>query len=261
MKYKIVIIGGNGVWGQNYVKTISNISNIDLTIANRNNWKKLIDDADGVIISTPPNSHIEIAKYILDKSIPVIIEKPISLSYQEAKILKQYNVPIIVNNIHLFSDAYQKIKDMSSKYNIKHIYSEGMNNGPKRDYSSLFDYAPHDLSMILDLLNEYPKKIDINETPTQYGKLYTIDLNFQNISTMSIVGNGAHKKVRHFNVELENGINIIYDEIEKQNSLANVINIFINAIRGKYDYRLGVDISLNILKILETYGDKAFQPT
>src|SRR5580658_1853229 len=91
-RYTCVLCGGTGKWGQNYIKTLSSFENVKLIIANRNNWKILIDDniPDFVIISTPPQSHIEIAIYALEQNIPVIIEKPLSLSYSVALSLKEF---------------------------------------------------------------------------------------------------------------------------------------------------------------------------
>jgi hypothetical protein len=235
-KYNILLIG-NGKWGKQYINTIKQLP-INLTIAT---YDYKLNNIDGVIICTPPQSHIEIAEYFLSKNIPVMIEKPLSLSLNEANKLKQYLTPILVNNIHLFSNEYQNLKNKIS--DIKGIFSIGCNNGPIRNYSSLWDYAPHDLSMILDLTKQNPHKIEYREFKPG---LHIIKLYFDKFYSYSIVGNGAKIKKRELIVYSDN----IYRYTNSENILFNAINVFLNIINGKKDYRMGLGLSLDILDIL-----------
>jgi len=250
-----LLLIGNGKFGKNYVSTLSNFSNVSLTIANRQNWQSLIDKKpDGVMICTPPQSHIEIAEYSLNQNIPTMIEKPLSLSYQEAIKLQQYKAPILVNHIYLFSQAYQQLKKIIDPYKIDKITSLGFNKGPIRDYSSLWDYGCHDLSMILDLAQDFPNNINCQEAKTQFGSLFKIKLDFQSFIAESLVGNGASKKNRKLKVECD-GIKYVYDDLYRPNNhilpLENALITFINAIKGKDDDRLGLYLSLQVIKVLE----------
>ena len=104
-----LLLVGAGKWGMNYVSTLNSFPNIDLKIATRYNWKRLIDEhPDGVFICTHPSSHIEIANYALSRNIPTMIEKPLALSLNEANSLKGFSAPILVNNIHLFSETFRQ---------------------------------------------------------------------------------------------------------------------------------------------------------
>ncbi len=114
-----ILLIGKGAWGKNYIKTIDSFfPKIKLTVADRTNWKQLIDKGPaGVIIATPPDSHIEIAKHALRENILCLIEKPLALSLNEAKELEQYsNVPILIGHIYLFSNWFQKIKNIIVGY-------------------------------------------------------------------------------------------------------------------------------------------------
>lgn len=239
---KILLIG-NGKWGQKYISTFQSFfPNVELTIANRNNWKQLIDQQpDGVIVCTPPQSHIEIASYSLARNIATLIEKPLSLSLQEAQQLQQYTVPILVNHIHLFSDRYQTIRN--SVKNITHIHSIGSSNSPSRDYSRLWDYAPHEIAMILNISQQYPQTINC----TQDNEQYTITMQFDNFKTSSIVGYSEHRQ-RYFDV---NNGEFIYNGMIKELPLNNAIQVFLNAIHGQTDYRLGLSLSLDVIRVLE----------
>jgi hypothetical protein len=250
-----LLLVGNGKWAQNYISTLTDFSDIQLKIANRDNWKQLVDEKpDGVIVCTPPSSHIEIAEHSLQRNIPAMIEKPLSLSYQEASALKQYRAPVLVNHIHLFSTAYQHLKRVITPQHINSIVSLGFNKGPVREYSGLWDYGCHDLSMILDLMNGYPSTISASEVKTKHGSLFNIKLKFGQVETESLVGNGGEKRVRKLKVGCD-GLKLVYDDKLRPSThelpLANALKVFLAAIGGENDPRLGMGLALDVLKILE----------
>jgi hypothetical protein len=245
--YNVVIVG-NGSWAQIYKSTIQkSFPNINLISANRPNWKSQIDNKpDGIIVCTPPQSHIEISSYALEKSIPVMCEKPLSLSLKEAEILKQYNAPILVNHIHLFSSQYQKLKHDINNHNLNYIRTIGQGN-TQRDYNQLWDYGPHDISMILDLSTQYPKDVKCDKINDG---CYGITLEFDHFSSHSIVGLGAKK--RSFITSTNYGIFEYSDRFPINDlPLTNAIQVLIDTLDGKKDYRLGLDLSLNVLRVLE----------
>lgn len=255
-----LILVGSGRWGQRYIETLSTFD-VKLAIAHRDNWRHIIDQgADGVIVCTPPSSHIEIATYSLDKNIPTMIEKPLSLSLEEASVLKKYQTPTLINNIHLFSENYKKLKDIinDKRVCINKITSSGFNRGPIREYSSLWDYGSHDLSMILDLTKSLPTNAYCEEIKTEYGHLYGIKLEFANgLVTESLVGSGGKKSVRKL-IVASDGLSIAYDGNAENNytpPLTNAINKFcqiINEDKQGYIKDSGsLNLSLNVIKVLE----------
>jgi predicted dehydrogenase len=247
-----LILVGNGQWGKNYVNTLRQFSNVNLKIANRNNWQSLIDQgADGVIICTPPDSHIEIAHFSLSRNIPTMIEKPVALSMSEVLSLETYTVPILVNYIHLFSEAYQLAKQ-SIQGPILEINSIGYNKGPLRTYSSLWDYGSHNIAMILDLINKMPTSITAKKEITPHGELFHLSLKFDQINTLSIIGNGAETKALKLDIKSKN--HVIYDN--KDNSslqispLTSALQVFIRALHGHNDGRLGLYLTKQVTQIL-----------
>lgn len=244
-----IVLVGLGAWGQRYISTIYSLKDVTLTIANRENWKHLINNKpDGVIVCTPPQSHIEIASFALAKDIPTMIEKPLSLSLQDALSLQQYSAPILVNHSHLFSHRYQTIKNAMLRTSIKSIYSFGLGTNSHQNYSALWDYGPHDLSMILDVSQQFPKNI---KCFSFNHNCFFIILKFDKFTSFSLIG--AHtNKFRLLQVINSNNVfnyNDIYDKNDR--SLTNSIKVFINAIKGESDSRLGIDLSLKIIQILE----------
>jgi predicted dehydrogenase len=254
---KLILIGA-GKWGKNYVTTLHDFPSTNLIIANKENWKSLVDNGcDGVFICTQPEYHIEIARYVLQKNIPTMIEKPICFSSEEVNSLKEFSAPILVNHIHLFSTAYQHLKFIIGN-NISSIESLGFNKGPERAYSSLWDYGSHDVAMILDLIGKFPNIINIDNIKTKTGFLYFIEMKFDNIVTKSLVGNGGHSKIRKLKVN-HNGLLSVYDDKLQSNihdtPLHNAIQVFLQAINGKNDPRLGINLACQVTQILETYHD------
>jgi hypothetical protein len=245
-----ILLVGNGAWSQIYKSTIQkSFPNISLTTANRQTWKSHINNKpDAVIVCTPPSSHIEIAAYALEKSIPVMCEKPLCLSLKEAEILKQYSAPILINYIHLFSKQYQQVKFDLNNHNINYIRSFGQGDKPERvGYNDLWDYAPHDIAMILDLARQYPKSTKCELiSPRKYG----IVLEFSDFVSHSVIGFGAKKR----SLIVSSNYNILEYSDRFPSSdlpLTNAIQVFIGALNGKKDYRLGLDLSFDVLRVLE----------
>ncbi len=246
-----LLLIGNGKFGKNYVSTLANFPNISLTIANRNNWQELIDQKpDGVMVVTPPQSHIEIASYALERNIATMIEKPLALSVKEAETLKQYTAPILVNHIHLFSHKYQAIKQIINPKNIKYIITSGRSSHPPRDYSELWDYGPHEISLILDLSQRMPKTI---ECKMLFPRFFEISMEFDTFKSISLFGHTDNlEKIR--DLYISDG-NIVCNNMDNlpilDFPLTNVLKVFIGAIHGEKDYRLGLDLSLKVMEVLE----------
>ncbi len=96
---------GLGTITKRYLKGISEsgicllaVSDIDENAVSReyyskypfySDYKEMIsrEHPDGVIISTPPKTHFEIASYCLDNNVNVIIEKPVTLCIKEFDII------------------------------------------------------------------------------------------------------------------------------------------------------------------------------
>lgn len=254
-----LLLLGSGKFGRKYFSTLNNkdnFTNLHLTTANRFNWKELINNKpDGIIVATPPKYHIEIAAYALERNIPAMIEKPLSLSYEECKKLKQYSVPILVNHIHLFAYQYQYIKNNIKKDNIQYIATYGQGNSESRDYNEVFDYGPHDISMILDITQQFPKSIECIKIKE---RVYNIKLCFDKFNTTSTVGYSDRKNrfllandgnIFTYNDNINDELD--YREVMKDYPLTTALKVFIDAINGKTDYRLGLDLSLNVMHVLE----------
>lgn len=243
MKFLLI---GNGAFSKAYQSTLlRDFPNVSFDIATRNDWKEKINEGtNGVFVITHPDSHVQISKFALERNIPVMCEKPLAFTVKECEELLPYTAPILINHIHLFSDAYQDLKTKIKPYEITSIFSIGSGNNPPRAYSRLFDYGPHDISLILDLAQEFPWKIKCSKS--EYGQSFHINLAFEGFDSLSIIGY-SENRTRYLNVNEVYG----YDGRVKEFPLTNAIKVFIDAIQGKPDYRLGLGLSLNVMRVLE----------
>lgn len=266
---------GNGKWGSNYIHIASQLKEpVKIIVGNRLDWYELIHSkkCDGIIIATPPDSHIKIAREALKANLPVMIEKPLALSLHDALILKEYesNAPILVNHLHLFSPAFEGMCRIIDPLDIIEIRSTGVNVGPFRNYSSLFDYGPHDLSMGMYLTKSNSPEIEmsIRSAPaSSYPSANTFELKLiylKDIYHRITVGNAGPQKTRNFYVTTKKDVYLYDDvseeklfinnkpqEISKISTLENSLEHFIKSIDGYTDNRFGLDLSINIVSILQ----------
>jgi len=179
---------GTGRWGMNHLKTaVSLIDASSITVCDANpktkekisavNDKiKFTTDLDEIlnnpainacIISTPAETHYEIAKKCLIAKKHCLVEKPITLySYEAEELLslsQKSNLKLMVGHVLLYHPALQKIKAavVNGKIGkLQYIYSNRLNLGAIRSEENiLWSFAPHDISIIQYLINDNPKKI------------------------------------------------------------------------------------------------------
>lgn len=156
---------GVGRWGTNILNTLRGMRGIDVVTARDPQELLTRDDIRGILIATPGSTHADIALPFIKKGIPTFIEKPMTTSLPDAKRLAQAantsKTPVFVGHIHLYNPAYLKAKELVQQTGgIRYIMAEGMNNGPYRDdMSALWDWAPHDVVMAIDMIGEKPTSV------------------------------------------------------------------------------------------------------
>ena len=297
---------GVGKWGKNYIHTLKKNKKVSLkkiACENLNEKRNLVKDyevtdnwhnitlsseIDGIIIATPPKTHFEIASEAIKNDKPVIIEKPLVLNLKDAtsflELSKKHQVIVKVNHIYLYHPLYRLLKKQILKEtNLKSIYSVGGNYGPFReDVSSLWDWGPHDLSMCLDILGEYPTKIKAEIIKKDFvnsveASNLKIILDFKNEKYANInIGNLMENKKRIFRLNYENhsyifdpiNYNYIQEKREFQNNHINKVkkNIDLNLEKNALDILIDefvedisssnsnmkdLNLALNVINLLE----------
>jgi len=124
-------------------------------------------DIDAVIIATQADSHYTIARDFLNHGKHVFVEKPMTLNLAHSEELvqlsKQKNKILMVGHILEYHPAFVKAKEIVDKGelgDIYYIYSSRVNLGVVRqNENSLWSFAPHDISVVLMLINSEPEEV------------------------------------------------------------------------------------------------------
>ena len=133
----------------------------------------IINDASihGVVIATPAHTHFELAKRCLKAGKAILVEKPITLNLEEAQALqkqaRENSACLMVGHLLHYHNAFIKIKELNAQGilgKIQAIYANRVNLGKFETEKDIWwSYAPHDVSMILSLINEMPTKVVAQE--------------------------------------------------------------------------------------------------
>lgn len=124
-------------------------------------------EIEAVVVATPAATHYRIVKESLLSGKDVLVEKPLSLTLSEGKelveIAERGKRILMVGHILQFHPAVDKLKEIITSGDlgrIEYIYSNRLNIGKLRtEENILWSFAPHDISVILMLLDEEPAGI------------------------------------------------------------------------------------------------------
>lgn len=129
----------------------------------------ILDDSsvDGVVIATPAESHYDVASRVLLAGKDVYVEKPLTLRSEEAEKLialaEHEDRILMVGHLLKFHPAITRLKqlvDTGELGRIEYIYSNRLNLGKvRREENALWSFAPHDVSVILYLLEDMPTQV------------------------------------------------------------------------------------------------------
>lgn len=130
-------------------------------------YSEVLDDPEvqGIVIATTGETHFKLARQALEAGKDVYVEKPFTLQIEHAEQLIQLaeekNRIIMVGHLLEYHPVVNKLKDIrSSLGEILYVYSQRLNLGTVReDENALWNFAPHDISVILYLLEKSPTSV------------------------------------------------------------------------------------------------------
>ncbi len=123
---------------------------------------------DAVVIATPVKHHYSLAKASLLAGKHTMIEKPMASSSAECEeliaIAESAGLVLMVGHTFLYSSAVRKIVDIvhaGDIGDIRYINCRRLNLGLfQKDINVAWDLAPHDISIILHVLGEFPLAVN-----------------------------------------------------------------------------------------------------
>jgi predicted dehydrogenase len=180
-----IAVVGTGDWGANLVRNFANLAGARLiavcdadpqrlarTVAQYPGTKAYGDaalvasdpDVQAVVVSASAVGHYPIARLMLEAGKDVYVEKPLTLEVAHAeelvRLARTGNRILMVGHLLLYHPGVQYMKKMVKDGTIGdllYIYCQRVNLGKvRKDENALWSFAPHDLSVILHLLEMEP---------------------------------------------------------------------------------------------------------
>lgn len=178
-----VAVVGYGYWGVNLARNVAVATTTeligiadpgsdrrDLAVANHQGvttWETL-DDAlddervDAVVLATPASTHVSLALTALESGRDVLVEKPLAETAADAAKLRDVALDrgriLMVGHTFLYSPTVLRLKQLVDDGDlgaIQYLYSQRLSLGRiRRDCNALWNFAPHDISIMLHLLEE-----------------------------------------------------------------------------------------------------------
>src|SRR5437016_509139 len=190
MKRKIAVgVLGCGYWGPLLVRNFKSLPDCqlkavcDVNAARLKHLGTLYPDVEGmtdpqqfvngcgldaVVIATPVKDHYALAKASLLAGKHTLIEKPMASSSAQCEelieIAERNGVVLMVGHTFLYSAPVRKIVEVVQAGDIgeiRYISSRRLNLGLyQNDINVAWDLAPHDISIILHVLGEFPSVVN-----------------------------------------------------------------------------------------------------
>jgi predicted dehydrogenase len=137
---------------------------------------------EAAVIATPPSTHYPIAKACLEHGLHVLVEKPLTLSSAHAEELielaEKKGLVLMVGHTFLFNAAVHSMKDLIDCGDLGQIYyldAARLNLGLfSRDLNVLWDLAPHDISILLFLLNKLPLAVSTHGSSCAFNGIHDV---------------------------------------------------------------------------------------
>jgi predicted dehydrogenase len=188
---KTITVGvvGCGYWGPNLIRNFRSLPDCRLkTMCDLNkdrlkhlktlypevessaDFDEVVKDPeiDAIVIATAVRFHHKMAKDCLLAGKHTFIEKPMASSSAECEELIQLaaknGLTLMVGHTFLYSPAVRKVKEVITKGEIgelRYISSRRLNLGLfQKDINVAWDLAPHDISIVLYILEESPTSVN-----------------------------------------------------------------------------------------------------
>ena len=177
-----VVVVGAGNWGKNLVRNFHALgalagvaeTNPELRTKVEADYPELVtysdyqqvleSDISAIILATPAPTHYKFAIAALEAGKDVFVEKPITLQTAEAKALAEYadkhSRILMVGHLLLYQPAIAWMRDYlatGKAGKVLHVATQRVKLGKvRREENVWWSFAPHDVSVVLDLLGNPP---------------------------------------------------------------------------------------------------------
>jgi predicted dehydrogenase len=175
---------GCGYWGSKHLRVLNELQGCDLralcepSAANLERQPRaflppfvtpdydrfLEQDIQAVVIATPARTHFDLARRALLAGKHVLVEKPFTTTSRDAAELialaQGRGLRLAVGHTYVYHPAVQRLREIIESGvlgDILYIHTERLNFGLLQpDVDVLWDLAPHDISILLYVLQKQP---------------------------------------------------------------------------------------------------------
>ena len=180
-----VAVVGAGYWGPNLIRNFAELPGLPLAavadmqedrlqaVRQRYPWVRTYTslaallaapDVDAVAIATPAETHYQLARQALLAGKHTLVEKPLATTSAQCAelvaIADRQQLTLMVGHTFLYHAGLRYIRELLSNGElgeVLYITSRRLNLGQVRqDINVIWNLAPHDISIILDLLQQRP---------------------------------------------------------------------------------------------------------
>jgi UDP-2-acetamido-3-amino-2,3-dideoxy-glucuronate N-acetyltransferase len=180
----VIGLAGCGAWGVNIARNLHQLGHLSLICDTRPaalekaqqvcrgvrataRFEDLLEDAalPAVAIATPAETHHALARRALLAGKDVFVEKPLALDVTQARELialaAERERVLMVGHLLEYHPAIRKLKELVAAGElgqVHYVYSNRLNLGKvRKEENILWSFAPHDVSVILLLLDALPE--------------------------------------------------------------------------------------------------------
>jgi len=192
------------------------------------NFSEVLNDKaiTAVVIAAPAATHYTLAKQALLSGKDLFVEKPLALNMKEGEELvtlaKKEKRILMVGHLLLYHPAIVKLKGIIKRGElgtIRYVWSHRLNFGKLRREENVFwSFAPHDISVIIDLLG-LPNRV--SATGKAYVQKNVVDITLSALEYKH--GESAHIFVSWLNPFKEQKLTItgskkmaVYDGVQNE---------------------------------------------
>eukprot|EP00933_Yihiella_yeosuensis_P020147 TRINITY_DN1622_c0_g1_i5.p1 TRINITY_DN1622_c0_g1~~TRINITY_DN1622_c0_g1_i5.p1 ORF type:complete len:781 (+),score=188.09 TRINITY_DN1622_c0_g1_i5:112-2343(+) len=186
----IALIGA-GYWGKNYIRIMSQLESkgvikfagvYEAHSPTREGLRfnypgvRFVENVDlflkdsslvAVVVVTPAGTHAKVLEQCINAGKHILVEKPLTLDTATSKkcieLAKAKGVTLMVGHTFLFNSSVRELKQRVENPDfgkMHYIHCKRTNLGPiRQDTSALWDLAPHDVSIVLYLMQSLNKKL------------------------------------------------------------------------------------------------------
>ncbi|MBI1881777.1 MAG: Gfo/Idh/MocA family oxidoreductase, partial [Chloroflexi bacterium] len=180
-----VAVIGCGYWGKNLVRNFSQLGALAMvcdtapagqamakelapqaTIATQ--FQEVLDsEIPAVVIATPAETHYPLAKQALALGKDVFVEKPLALTYEQGaelvQLAEERRSILMVGHVLEYHPAVVRLLELvraGELGKVQYVYSNRLSLGKvRREENILWSFAPHDVAVILRLMNSLPFQV------------------------------------------------------------------------------------------------------